>query len=160
MAYIPIPYPFILGNGVAGIVEEVGPGVSKFKKGDRVVIDTPSYSAKESRYGGWQQYVVGKQATAAKIADGTAFEDAAAIPYALLTAVAGLQLKLGMAKPGADKKGKVLIWGASGSVGGYAVQYAKSVRNSNSNEIFRYVKANDMRAGWIRCRSNSLPSKI
>lgn len=117
---------------MAGIVEETGQGVSKFKKGDRVIIDTPSYNARESKYGGWQTYVVGKQATAAKIADRTSFEDAATIPYALLTAVAGLQLKLGMEKPGANKNGKVLIWGASGSVGGYAVQYAKSVRSPTS----------------------------
>lgn len=112
---------------MAGIVEETGQGVSKFQKGDRVTLDTPSYSLKKSKYGGWQKYVVGKEAMTAKIADGTSFEDAAAIPYALLTAVAGLQLKLGMEKPGANKKGKVLIWGASGSVGGYAVQYAKDV---------------------------------
>jgi NADPH:quinone reductase-like Zn-dependent oxidoreductase len=123
-------------------VEEIGKGVSKFKKGDRVVIDTPSYNAKESKYGGWQKYIVGKQTTAAKIADTTSFENAAAIPYALLTAVAGLQLKLGMEKPGANKNGKVLIWGASGSVGGYAVQYAKSVRCPTSKgklPIHRYL---------------------
>jgi NADPH:quinone reductase-like Zn-dependent oxidoreductase len=131
VAYIELPYPFILGNGVAGIVEEVGQGVSKFKKADRVVLDTPSYNVKQSKFGGWQNYVIGGQLTAAKIADETSFEDAAAIPYALLTAVAGLRLKLGMEKPGSNKKGKVLIWGASGSVGGYAVQYAKSVRNSS-----------------------------
>jgi NADPH:quinone reductase-like Zn-dependent oxidoreductase len=123
---------------VAGIVKETGRGVSNFKKGDRVVIDTPSYNARESKYGGWQKYVVGKQATTSKVADRTSFEDAAAIPYALLTAVAGLQLKLGIEKPGANKKGKVLIWGASGSVG-YAVQYAKSVRSSTSKRSFCYA---------------------
>jgi NADPH:quinone reductase-like Zn-dependent oxidoreductase len=114
-------------------VEETGKAVSKFKKGDRVVTDTPSYKVKEAKYGGWQKYVVGKEATTAKIEDHTSFEDASAIPYALLTAVAGLHLKLGMEKPGANKKGKVLIWGASGSVGGYAVQYAKSVGSPGSN---------------------------
>jgi NADPH:quinone reductase-like Zn-dependent oxidoreductase len=116
-----------MGNGVAGIVEETGQGVSKFQKGDRVITDTPNYQVKESKYGGWQNYVVGKEVTTAKIADRTSFEDASVVPYALLTAVAALRLKLGMEKPGANKKGKVLIWGASGSVGGYAVQYAKSV---------------------------------
>jgi NADPH:quinone reductase-like Zn-dependent oxidoreductase len=128
-AYIVLPYPFILGNGVAGIVQETGNAVSKFKKGDRVVTDTPSYKVKEAKYGGWQKYVIGKEATTAEIRDSTSFEDAASIPYALLTAVAGLHLKLGMEKPGSNikKGGKVLIWGASGSVGGYAVQYAKSV---------------------------------
>jgi NADPH:quinone reductase-like Zn-dependent oxidoreductase len=112
---------------VAGIVEETGKGVSKFKNGDRVIMDTPSYNVQESKYGGWQHYVVGKQVMAAKIADKISFESAAVIPFALLTAVAGLHLKLGMEKPGAQKKGKVLIWGAGSSVGGYAVQYAKSV---------------------------------
>jgi NADPH:quinone reductase-like Zn-dependent oxidoreductase len=90
---------------VAGIAEETGQGVSEFKSGDRVVIDTPSYNAKESKYGGWQKYVVGKQATTAQIADRTSFKDAAAIPYALLTAVARLQLKLGMERPGANENG-------------------------------------------------------
>ncbi|OJD20035.1 hypothetical protein AJ78_00051 [Emergomyces pasteurianus Ep9510] len=126
-AYMEVPYPFILGNGVSGVVEEVGPSVTKFKKGDRVVSDTPAYQLKQSKYGGWQKYVVGVEATTAKIPGNTTFEDAAAIPFALLTAVAALQLKLGMEKSKTKHGGTALIWGASGSVGGYAVQYAASV---------------------------------
>ena len=125
-----MPYPFILGNGVAGIVHEVGTCVTRFKKGDRVVSDTPTYQLKESKYGGWQKYVVSNEATTAKIPASTTFEDAAALPFSLLTAVAALHLHLGMRKPGTNfngKVGKVLIWSASGSVGGYAVQYAASV---------------------------------
>jgi NADPH:quinone reductase-like Zn-dependent oxidoreductase len=128
LAYIELPYPFILGNTVAGTVEETGIRVSKFKRGDRVIIDTPNYNVKECKYGGWQHYVVCREVTVAKIADRISFEDAAVMPFGLLTAVAGLHLKLGMEKPGAQKNGKVLIWGAGSSVGGYAVQYAKSVR--------------------------------
>ncbi|KAI9369430.1 chaperonin 10-like protein [Aspergillus egyptiacus] len=126
-AYVDVPYPFILGNGVAGIVHEVGPAVTRFKKGDRVVSDTPTYQLKESKYGGWQKFVVSREATTAKIPANTTFEDAAAMPFALLTAVSALHLHLGMAKPGTNAKGKALIWSASGSVGGYAVQYAASV---------------------------------
>lgn len=122
-----LPYPFILGNGVAGVVEDVGPSVTRFAKGDRVVSDTPSYRAKEPKYGGWQKYVVSREATTAKIPTSTTFEDAIATPFALLTAVAALHLSLGMDKPGAKRTGKTLIWGASGSVGGYAVQYASGV---------------------------------
>jgi NADPH:quinone reductase-like Zn-dependent oxidoreductase len=122
-----VPYPFILGNGVAGVVEEIGPSVTKFKKGDRVVSDTPTYQLKKAKYGCWQKYVVGIETTTAKIPEKTTFEDAAAIPFALLTAVAALHLKLGMGKPKANCHGKALIWSASGSVGGYAVQYASSV---------------------------------
>ncbi|OBT43062.1 hypothetical protein VE00_05524 [Pseudogymnoascus sp. WSF 3629] len=126
-AYIDVPYPFILGNGVAGVVEEIGSSVTKFKKGDRVVSDTPTYMLKETKYGCWQKYVVGIEATTAKIPENTTFEDAVAIPFALLTAVAALHLELGMGKPKSNSSGKALIWGASGSVGGYAVQYASSV---------------------------------
>ncbi|KFY83362.1 hypothetical protein V498_08130 [Pseudogymnoascus sp. VKM F-4517 (FW-2822)] len=125
-AYIDVPYPFILGNGVAGVIEEIGPSVTKFKKGDRVVSDTPIYQLKETKYGCWQKYVVGIEATTAKIPENTTFEDAVAIPFALLTAVAALHLGLGMSKPKSNCSGKTLIWGASGSVGGYAVQYASS----------------------------------
>ncbi|KNG84184.1 putative alcohol dehydrogenase [Aspergillus nomiae NRRL 13137] len=126
-AYLDLPYPFILGNGVAGVVEEVGSSVTKFKKGDRVVSDTPAYHQKIAKYGGWQKYVVSTEATTSKIPAATTFEDAAAIPFALLTAVAALSLKLGMERPGSHQEGRVLIWSASGSVGAYAVQYASSV---------------------------------
>lgn len=112
---------------MVGVIEAVGSSVTKFKKGDRVVSDTPAYQTKETKYGCWQKYVVGRESTTAKLAENTSFEDAAAIPFALLTAVAALHLKLGMPKPSENGKGTVLIWGASGSVGGYAVQYAASV---------------------------------
>ncbi|RMJ22244.1 hypothetical protein PHISP_06884 [Aspergillus sp. HF37] len=145
-AYIHVPYPFILGNGVAGTVEEVGPGVTRFRKGDRVVSDTPTYQAKATKYGAWQKYVTSREATTAKIAESTTFEDAAAIPFALLTAVAALQLALGMRKPDTGRRrGKALVWSASGSVGGYAVQYASSagydVVGTASPAKFDYVRS-------------------
>ena len=114
---------------MAGTIEEVGPGVTRFEKGDRVVSDTPTYQAKATKYGAWQKYVVSRETTTAKIADSTNFDDAAAIPFPLLTAVAALQLALGMRKPSdtTTHGGKALVWSASGSVGGYAVQYASSV---------------------------------
>lgn len=130
-----MPYPFILGNGVAGIVHEVGPSVTRVKNGDRVVSDTPAYQLKESKYGGWQKYVVSKEATTANIPSNTTFEDAAAIPFSLLTAVAALHLRLGMENPGTKGSGKTLIWSASGSVGGYAVQYAASVSRNMLDDI-------------------------
>jgi NADPH:quinone reductase-like Zn-dependent oxidoreductase len=59
------------------------------------------------------------------------FEQAVLIDFPLQTAVAALHVFLGMDIPGSDKKvGKVLIWGAGGAVGSYAVQYAKSVSGS------------------------------
>jgi len=57
------------------------------------------------------------------------FEQAVLVDFPLQTAVAALHWFLGMGKPEDKdaKEEKVLIWGAGGAVGSYAVQYAKSV---------------------------------
>jgi NADPH:quinone reductase-like Zn-dependent oxidoreductase len=125
--YFLLPYPFILGSSVAGKVFAVGSSVTRFVPGDRVVCDTGAYVYKEIKYSGWQKYAVSKEAFNSEIESKTSFEDAVAVPFALLTAIGALSFTLGMPKPGEGGKGRVLIWGASGSVGGYAVQYASRV---------------------------------
>jgi NADPH:quinone reductase-like Zn-dependent oxidoreductase len=58
----------------------------------------------------------------------TAFEHAVLVDFPLQTAVAALHLFLGMTTSGSgSSEEKVLVWGAGGAVGAYAVQYAKSV---------------------------------
>ena len=64
---MPIPYPFILGSNVAGTIVDVGADVQAFKVGDRVVSSTPTYVAKETKWGGWQKYVLSKAETTAKV---------------------------------------------------------------------------------------------
>ncbi|KAF2815753.1 GroES-like protein [Mytilinidion resinicola] len=123
-------FPAVLGTSLAGVVEAVGEGVEGFKAGDRVVADTGAYSGvpeKNLRQGCWQKYVIAGAKSVAKIGDAS-FEQAVLVDFPLQTAVAALHNFLGMGKPGtgsADEK--VLIWGAGGAVGSYAVQYAKSV---------------------------------
>ncbi|KAE8363585.1 hypothetical protein BDV27DRAFT_146023 [Aspergillus caelatus] len=124
-AYIDVPYPFISGNGVAGTVHEVGTSVARFKKGDRV------------------KFVVSREATTAMIPTSTTFEDAAAIPFSLLTAVAASHLRLGMNKPGTKCNGKVQVWGASGSLGYEAMATAsprkfEDVRGLGGSAVFDY----------------------
>lgn len=58
-AYVPIPYPFILGSTVAGTIVAVGPDAKSFRIGDRVISDTSVYKKRMTKYGAWQQYVVG-----------------------------------------------------------------------------------------------------
>jgi NADPH:quinone reductase-like Zn-dependent oxidoreductase len=103
----------ILGADVAGEVEAVGGEVTRFKPGDEVF--------GEGGYGGFAEYVcVDENRFVPKPADLT-FEEAAAAPMAALTALQGLRDE-GHIQAGQ----KVLINGASGGVGTFAVQIAKS----------------------------------
>lgn len=100
-----------LGADFAGVVEAVGKDVSDFKPGDEVF---------GGRGGAYAEYVTVKKAIAHKPANIT-FEEAAAVPTAAITALQGLR-DYGKIQPGQ----KVLINGASGGVGTFAVQIAKA----------------------------------
>jgi len=100
-----------LGADFAGVVEAVGKDVSDFKPGDEVF---------GGRGGAYAEYVTVKKAIAHKPANVT-FEEAAAVPTAALTALQGLR-DYGKIQPGH----KVLINGASGGVGSFAIQIAKA----------------------------------
>ena len=103
----------ILGADIAGQVEAVGSHVKQLKPGDEVFGD--------GGYGGFAEYVcVDENRFVLKPAHLT-FEEAAAVPMAALTALQGLRDK-GKIQAGQ----KVLINGASGGVGTFAVQIAKS----------------------------------
>ena len=100
------------GTDFAGTVEAVGKDVSGFEEGDEV------YGARD---GALAEYVCVKNAIAPKPANIT-FEEAAAVPIAALTALQGLRDK-GQLEPAQ----KVLVNGASGGVGTFAVQIAKAL---------------------------------
>lgn len=101
-----------LGADVAGRVEAVGKNVTEFKPGDEVF---GSIGA-----GGFAEYVCGREKSFVVKPANVSFEAAAASPIVAFTAVQGLRNK-GQIKAGQ----KVLVNGASGGVGGFAVQIAK-----------------------------------
>src|SRR6266849_3902455 len=112
----PKPKNPILGADVAGRVEAVGSNVTQFRPGDEVFGDTF-----QCGWGGFAEYVcVSEDRSALKPANLT-FDEAAAVPLAAFTALQGLRDK-GQIQSGQ----KVLINGASGGVGTFAVQIAKS----------------------------------
>jgi NADPH:quinone reductase-like Zn-dependent oxidoreductase len=102
----------ILGTDVAGTVEAVGSGVTQFKPGDEVFGIAP---------GSFAEYVCNGASKFALKPAHVSFEAAAAVPVAAFTALQGLRDK-GRIQAGQ----KVLIDGASGGVGVFAVQIAKS----------------------------------
>lgn len=102
-----------MGADFAGVVEAAGPAVVGFSPGDRVFGVAP---------GAFAQYVVVNPARMAKIPEGIDFAQAAALPVAAVTALQALRDK-GRLQAGQ----KVLINGASGGVGTFAVQIAKAL---------------------------------
>jgi NADPH:quinone reductase-like Zn-dependent oxidoreductase len=106
----------ILGVDIAGQVEAVGSGVTRFKAGDEVFANLLDYG-----YGGFAEYApVPVDVLSLKPAN-LSFEEAAAVPMAAVTALQGLGHH-GEIQP----TDKVLINGASGGVGSFAVQLAKA----------------------------------
>jgi NADPH:quinone reductase-like Zn-dependent oxidoreductase len=105
----------ILGSEFAGVIEAVGNGVKLFKVGDRVFGTTPGY-------GSYAEYIClpEEKSTLAKIPSNKSFEEAISCCDGFLTSLPFLRDK------GKIQKGnKVLIVGASGSVGSAGVQIAK-----------------------------------
>jgi NADPH:quinone reductase-like Zn-dependent oxidoreductase len=115
-----------LGVDVAGQVEAVGRNVTQFKPGDAVFgscIRNPQDSGVRvwDCRGSFAEYVCAPESTLAKKPDSVTFEQAASAPVPAFTALQGLRDK-GHLQPGH----KVLINGAAGGVGTFAVQVAKS----------------------------------
>jgi NADPH:quinone reductase-like Zn-dependent oxidoreductase len=106
----------ILGVDVAGYVESIGKNVKQLKPGDEVYGDLSPIGC-----GGFAEYVCANENYIALKPVNLSFEEAAAIPLAAVTALQGLRDK-GKIQEGHN----VLINGASGGVGTFAVQIAKS----------------------------------
>ena len=106
----------ILGVDIAGQVEAVGPGVTRYQPGDQVYANLLDHG-----HGGFAEYVSVPVDVMASKPAGLSFEEAAAVPMAATTALQGLGHH-GELQPGQ----KVLINGATGGVGSFAVQLAKA----------------------------------
>ncbi|KAI0347680.1 GroES-like protein [Trametopsis cervina] len=119
-------YTAVEGSNVAGYVVRAGEGVTEFKGGERVAAFTRMMT-KDPKYGAYIQYSVAPASTTFQIPDSTSFEEAATLPLSLMTAVIGLFTKLPIPETPSDDKRGIIIYGASTSVGAYAVQLAKRV---------------------------------
>ncbi len=132
------PKQQILGSEFAGEIEEIGSQVKSYKKGDRVIGTTPGY-------GSYAEYLClqPEKSTIAKLNSEKSYEDSIACCDGFLTALPFLRDK------GKIQRGnKILVIGASGSVGSGAVQIAKyfdaevtGVCSSSSVELVKSIGA-------------------
>ena len=132
------PKKRILGHELAGVIEAIGKDITKFKVGDQVFGTTTMLSG-----GSYAEYVCLPEEWKHGVVDfkpkNLSFKEAAALPIGAMTALFLLE------KANVSQAQKVLIYGASGSVGSYAVQIAKhhgaTVTGVCSGSNFEMVKS-------------------
>jgi len=132
--------PLIPGWDVSGVVEEVGLGVSQFKKGDEVFA-----MADPTRDGAYADYIAVHETAVALKPKSLHHVRAAAVPLAALTAWRSL-FDLGQLQSGQ----RILIHGGSGGVGHFAVQLAKwkaahvvATASTKNQELLRRLRADE-----------------
>jgi len=109
----PLQLPAVLGIELAGVVEATGPGATRFQLGDRVM-------GPLGGLGAYADVVAVDEARLARTPAGLSDIDAAALPVAALAAWQSLNF-LGPIQAGT----RVLVHGAAGALGGFAVQFAR-----------------------------------
>jgi NADPH:quinone reductase-like Zn-dependent oxidoreductase len=111
-------FPKVMGRDLAGDVESVGSGVKSFKPGDRVMSSVLPKSG-----GSYAEYAVVEEGRACLMPASASYEEAAGIPIAGVTAIQSFELA------GVPLENKsILIIGASGGVGTFAVQAARELK--------------------------------
>ncbi len=150
-----------VGLDVAGVVEAVGESVTRFRPGDHVFGDLFMFGQ-----GAFAEYVCAPERAFASIPSGMSFEEAATVPHSAILALQGLRLRGGRTVKAGDR---VMVVGASGNVGPFAIQIAKArgaevtgvastdklefVRSLGADHVVDYRKVDPTRAGerydWI-----------
>jgi len=111
-AVFPSTFPYVPGSDLAGVVEQVGPGVTTFQVGQEVF--------GRGSYGSYTEYAISQVNTLALKPKALSFDEAATIPVGATTAWQGL-----FDHGNLQKGQRVLILGGAGGVGLFAVQFAR-----------------------------------
>jgi NADPH:quinone reductase-like Zn-dependent oxidoreductase len=124
------PLPLILGSDLSGVVEATGPGATKFRAGDEV------YGMTNSQFcGAYAEYALASEMMIAQKPKSLSFVEAASAPVVAVTA---WQMLFDYAQAKAGQT--VLIHGAGGNVGAYAVQMARNA----GLEVFATASSKDL----------------
>ena len=124
-------YPIVIGNDICGVVEAVGPDVTKFKPGDRVTGFAGNIYNSNIDHGAFQKYPILREVSATKIPASMSFEEGSVFPMAMATACMSLFDSLAIPRPprgeleGKTNVSTLLIWGGASSLGQCAIQIAR-----------------------------------
>ncbi|KAL9046836.1 MAG: hypothetical protein Q9214_000434 [Letrouitia sp. 1 TL-2023] len=140
----------LAGCDYAGVVEEVGGAVTKFKVGDRVAGASHGGNKLNHEDGAFAEHVCGKASVAFKIPEQLSFEEASTMPVGVITAAQALYQTLGLPYPTEPTKERlhVLIYGGSSATGTLAIQLAKlsglevtTLASSHNHELLKNLGA-------------------
>ena len=137
MAIYPLNYPTVLGQDVAGKVVAVGPGVTRFQVGDRVVGHATSMISGRQQDGGFQLHTILQTKMASPIPASMSYETAVVLPLGLSTAAASMFQKdllnlQAPLEPARQPNGEtLLVWGGASSVGSNASKHTLMTVNRN-----------------------------
>ncbi|KAJ4258238.1 hypothetical protein NW762_008387 [Fusarium torreyae] len=127
VAMLPLPYPAILGGSFAGTVEKVGPEVTSFQVGDKVV-GMKTAGAVKNEYSAFQEYTISDETTTTKVSDDATLDLAVRLVGnlptlpALFHATLHLERPVPGGKPQSQGK-RILVYGGTSSIGSLAIQY-------------------------------------
>ena len=121
--------PAVLGSDLAGVVDAVGPAVTRVKPGDRVLGFACVMTTGDADRGAWQTYTIVDDFVTVPIPDALSFEEAAVFPMGIATAATSLFVQLGVSRPPTkpDPKQGLLVWGGASSIGMCMIQIARDV---------------------------------
>ncbi|RGP79805.1 hypothetical protein FLONG3_2119 [Fusarium longipes] len=122
-------FPAVIGSELSGVVVSVGPGVTRFKPGDRVTGFAQGVIQANSDKAAFQKYTIMDEIATSHLPDNLTFEEGVVFPVGMITASIALFESIGLPMHEAhdDKPGAIFIWSGASSTGIAALQIAHSL---------------------------------
>ena len=139
-------FPGVLGSELAGTVISVGPGITRFKPGDRVTGFATGVIYPNSDKAAFQKYTIMDEVATSHLPDNIAFEEGVVFPVGMITSSIALfdSMGLPMRKIRDEERGAIFIWSGASSTAISALQIAHSMGWSV------YVAASPKHHEWLK----------
>jgi len=139
-------FPGVLGSELAGTVISVGPGITRFKPGDRVTGFALGVIYPNSDKAAFQKYTIMDEVATSHLPDNVSFEDGVVFPVGMITASIALfdSMGLPLRKIRDEERGAIFIWSGASSTAISALQIAHSMGWSV------YVAASPKHHEWLK----------